>query len=417
MTDGSARFFRLALATLVVGLLVGAASALIALLLRAVEWLAWGYAESSAVPGADAADPWRRLIAVVAAGVVVSVGWWLLRGRATAVPSVAKAVDGERMPWWQTLVHVALQGVHVGAGASIGREVAPRELGALIGGWFADVMGFDARHRRVLAAAAAGAGLAGVYNVPLAGALFAVEILLAEFSLEASAVALGTSAIAALVASVVVGGVPFFLVDAGAPSWSLAVCALVAGPVFGAIGFAFERASAWAERTKTTDRTILWMLPAMAFATGLFGLAFPQIMGNGRSIGQLAFASPGLGSVVLLLVLFASKGLFTVGTLHSGASGGVLQPAIALGASSGAVIGILWSSMWPGSPVAAFALLGAAAVLAASQRSPFTAIAIVLELTAAPLGFLAPVGLAVLGSILTRQLLQHRRDRSRVLDL
>jgi CIC family chloride channel protein len=93
-----------------------------------------------------------------------------------------------------------IQVTSVGLGASIGKEVAPRELSAMAGsklvGWFR----IDARWSMILVASAAGAGLAAVYNVPLAGALFAIEILLARFSAGAAVVALSISAIATVVA-------------------------------------------------------------------------------------------------------------------------------------------------------------------------------------------------------------------------
>ena len=136
---------------------------------------------------------------------VAAVIWWLLRTRTTKVPSVKQAVGGSRMPAWQTVVHVMLQIFIVGSGASIGREVAPRELGALLGQRFAGLTRLGKRDTRTLVAIAAAAGLAGVYNAPLAGTFFATEILLREISLETVALAFGGSALAAWTASLVKG--------------------------------------------------------------------------------------------------------------------------------------------------------------------------------------------------------------------
>ncbi|AYG02654.1 chloride channel protein [Gryllotalpicola protaetiae] len=412
------RILRLALVILIVGVLVGAMAGLVTLFFRGVESVAFGYFENPARPGAVDAPVWRRFAAVIVACTIAAVVWWLIRTRARAVPSVQKAVTGTPMPWWETIVHAGLQIFIVGAGAPVGREVAPRELGALIGGGFARVFGLDARERTLVVAAAAGAGLAGVYNVPLAGALFTVEILLAELSLEAIGVALGASALAALVASIVEGGHAFYALPAVHASWSLAVFALIFGPAFGFLGYWFSHWTAWAERKKPSGAAILWLLPAASVIVAVVGIWLPQVMGNGRALGQYAFGSTSWAALGVLVFGFAAKSVLTLLTIRSGAAGGVLQPAIAVGAAAGAALGIGWALLWPGSPVAAFAILGGAALLAASQKAPLMALAIVFELTHAPFELLAPLGIAVAGSVLTRRLLEHAEDRApRKLDI
>lgn len=399
---------RLAATALVVGVLVGVSSALVSLLLRGVEWLAFGYIENGAVPGAEDAAPWRRLAAVVVAGVIAAFVWWMLRTRTRAVPSVVKAVAGEKMPWWQTIVHAALQIFIVGAGASIGREVAPRELGALIGGWFSDRLGFGAKDRTLIVAAAAGAGLAGVYNIPLAGALFAIEILLVDAAIDTVVFALGTAAVAALVASVVEGNDAFYNIHGATPSWSLAVCAAVFGPLFGLIGYLFAQSASVAEKRRASGTRILWLMPLMFLGVGVVAWVFPQVMGNGRAVAQAGFDATGFTYIGLLFALLLLKGVLTVGTIGSGASGGTLTPSLALGAAAGGIIGALWTLAWPGSSIAAFALVGAAAVLAASTKGPLMSIALVIELTHATLGFLAPVSIAVLGAVVVQRSLAAR---------
>jgi H+/Cl- antiporter ClcA len=349
---------------------------------------------------------------VIIAGTIAAVIWWLIRTRARAVPSVQQAVDGAPMPWWETILHAGLQIMIVGSGATVGREVAPRELGALIGGGFGRLVRLDARERRLVVAAAAGAGLAGVYNVPLAGALFTIEILLADLTLDAVAVALGISAVSALVASVVDGNHAFYDIHGAVSSWSLAVFAVILGPLFGFIGYWFAHWTARAERNKPKGARVLWQLPAASLAVAVVSIWLPQIMGNGRGLGQFALNTTSWTALGILVAGFGFKAVLTLLTIRSGAAGGVLQPAIAMGAASGAAIGVGWSLMWPGSPVAAFAIVGAAALLASSQKAPLMALAIVFELTHAPLDFLAPLGVAVAGSVLMRRLLEHREDRN-----
>ncbi|MCL2515678.1 MAG: chloride channel protein [Microbacteriaceae bacterium] len=406
------RILRLALVVLVVGAAVGIMAGLVTLFFRGVESVAFGYIESPAHPGAVSAPAWRRSVSIVVAGCLAALVWWLIRTRARAVPSVKKAVDGTPMPWWETVVHAGLQVFFVGAGGPVGREVAPREIGALIGKGASRVAGLDARERTLIVAAAAGAGLAGVYNVPLAGALFTIEILLAELSFEAVAVALGVSGVAALVASVVEGNSAFYAIHGAAPSWSLAVFAIVFGPLFGLVGYRFSHWTAWAEKRKPKGAAVLWLLPAASALTGGVAIWLPQVMGNGRALGQAAFDATAPAALTVLLLGFAAKSVLTLLTIRAGAAGGVLQPAIALGAALGGALGLGWAAMWPGSPAASFAIVAAAAVLASSQKAPLMALAIVFELTHAPIEFLAPLGVAVAGAAMVRTILERREDRS-----
>lgn len=192
-------------AVIFVGVAIGAAAGLLTLMLYGIERLALGYVESTHESGPFNVPPLRRAISVIVGASVAAIIWWLLRTRSTKVPSVKKAVNGDEMPIWQTVVHVLLQIFIVGTGMSIGREVAPRELGAMFGQRFARWIRLDAKDTRMLVAITAAAGLAGVYNAPLAGTFFAVEILLADVTLETVALAFSCSALASWVASLVKG--------------------------------------------------------------------------------------------------------------------------------------------------------------------------------------------------------------------
>ncbi|KAB5608782.1 chloride channel protein [Bifidobacterium jacchi] len=442
------RFGIYAFAMLALGVVIGAGAGLLTLLLYAIERLMLGYVEGSAMPGPYGVPSWRRAVSVVIGLSVAAVIWWLLRTRTTKVPSVKRAVAGERMPWWQTVVHVCLQIGIVGSGASIGREVAPRELGAMIAQRFCDLFALDSRDRRVIVAVAAGAGLGGVYDAPLAGMFFAVEMLLADVTIDRAAFALGMSATAAYTASLIKGRHTFYGIAAAQsePTITLMLFALLIGAACGAAGAWFRRGSSWAQTHQPKGAAVLWQMPLAGLATAGVACFVPQIMGNGRAAAQLGFgASWPLDSVspdasrpaggalsetsgvasgtsswallgfpdsastdgsapsltVVLTVLgvlaltFALKSLITLATIRSGASGGVLQPGIALGATLGAFCGVLWTLVMPWDSITSCALIGAAALLAASQQAPLMAMCLVMELTAAPVGYFVPVGLAV----------------------
>ena len=453
----------LAATTIILGVIIGAGAGLLTLLLYGVEHVMLGYVEGSELPGPFGVPAVRRAISVTIGLAVAGVIWYFLRNKTTKVPSVKKAVAGERMPVWQTLVHVVLQIGIVGSGASIGREVAPRELGAMLAQRFCDLFhieGADGIDRRMVVAVAAGAGLGGVYNAPLAGMFFAVEILLVDVTLEKVAFGLGMSAIAAFVAASIKGHHTFYDITAMQPQSTptLMLFAVLCGAACGVAGAWFRKGSQWAESHQSHDKHILWQMPLAGLVTGLAAIVVPQVMGNGRAAAQLGFstfvpegsaaagasqsassaaASPwnllaGGGNVsgsastavnagfqlsqsniaMLLGVLaltFVAKALVTLMTIRSGASGGVLQPGIALGSTLGAMLGLIWILLFPAGSVTACALIGAAALLSASQQAPLMAMCLVMELTEAPSAFFVPVGLAVAASSLVSKWMLSRR--------
>ena len=453
----------LAATTIILGVIIGAGAGLLTLLLYGVEHVMLGYVEGSELPGPFGVPAVRRAISVTIGLTLAGIIWYFLRNKTTKVPSVKKAVAGERMPVWQTLVHVVLQIGIVGSGASIGREVAPRELGAMLAQRFCDLFhieGADGIDHRMVVAVAAGAGLGGVYNAPLAGMFFAVEILLVDVTLEKVAFGLGMSAIAAFVAASIKGHHTFYDITAMQPQSTptLMLFAVLCGAACGVAGAWFRKGSQWAESHQSHDKHILWQMPLAGLVTGLAAIVVPQVMGNGRAAAQLGFstfvpegsaaagasqsassaaASPwnllaGGGNVsgsastavnagfqlsqsniaMLLGVLaltFVAKALVTLMTIRSGASGGVLQPGIALGSTLGAMLGLIWILLFPADSVTACALIGAAALLSASQQAPLMAMCLVMELTEAPSAFFVPVGLAVAASSLVSKWMLSRR--------
>ena len=391
-------------AVAIIGIAIGAAAGLLTLMLYQVERFALGYIENAHESGPFNVPAIRRAISVTVGASIAAVIWWLLRTRTTEVPSVKKAVGGAIMPVWQTIVHVLLQIFIVGTGMSIGREVAPRELGAMFGQRFARWVRLGVKDTRMLVAITAAAGLAGVYNAPLAGTFFAVEILLADVTLETVTLAFACSALASWVASLVKGTHTFYLIGKanGLFTPDYMVFALIAGLMLGVAGALFRRGSQWAEKNKPSGAGILWMMPLAGLLTGVVAIAVPQVMGNGRATAQLSFSSKAdLAVIPVLLLSFVAKAIVTLMTIRSGASGGVLQPGIALGASGGAILGILWMQVFHTNSIGMYALLGACALLAASQQAPLMAICLVMELADAPINLFVPIGLAVAVSAFT----------------
>ena len=394
---------KLGLATLIVGLATGLAVLLLVWIVHSIEHLVWGHEEGPFLDGLALPSPWwLPVVTVGGAGVIAALGWYLLRRFGRTLATVEQGVDGKRMPWWETLADTVIQVTSVALGASIGKEVAPRELSAMAGskivGWF----GLDARWRRILIASAAGAGLAAVYNVPLAGALFAIEILLAQFSVGGAVVALTVSAIATFVARPLVGDGSLYQVPTLEVNASLVVAAILIGPLMGWGATSFATVTKALGRFRPKGWKLLVALPLTFAAVGLLGAFFPLVLGNGRALATAGFdlSQPAL----LLLLLALLKYVATTISLGSGAIGGTLQPSVAIGAALGAAAAAGWALIWPGADGTALAIIAAAAFLASNMRAPFTAIALIIEFTDTGFTLLLPIFLAVAGSLAASRL-------------
>lgn len=394
---------RLGVATLIAGVGAGLAVLLLVWIVHSLEHLVWGHEEGPFLDGlAYPSVWWLPIVTVGGAGVVAAVGWYLIRRFGRPLATVEQGVAGSRMPWWETLVDTVLQVGSVAFGASIGKEVAPRELSAMASSKIVRWFRLDARWRRIVIASAAGAGLAAVYNVPLGGALFAIEILLAQFSVGAAVVALAASTIATLVARPLVGDGSLYSVGAVDVNASLIVAAVLIGPLMGWGATSFSTVTKKLGRFRPQGWKLLVVMPLAFTAVGALGAAFPLILGNGRALASAGFdlSQPAL----LLLALAVMKYVATSVSLGAGAIGGTLQPSVAIGSALGAAAAAGWAFVWPGADGTALAIVAAAAFLASNMRAPFTAIALVIEFTDTGFTLLLPIFLAVAGSLAASRL-------------
>ncbi|WP_158810937.1 chloride channel protein [Beijerinckia sp. L45] len=361
---GAARFW---VAVVLTGVGTGIGAALLTLLLQAVQHLMWPSAGTSLLDAAQHAGASRHVLILIGAGLLTGAGQLVLvrlsSGNGIDI-SAAIWFEAGRLPPLRTIGSAVLSVVIVGMGASLGREGAPKQAGAVIANALSDRGCLSDEQRQLLVACGAGAGMAAAYGVPLGGALFALEVLRGVLALRLVLPALFTSLIATAVSWLALPDAPTYLIPDYASSTSIVVWALIAGPVAGAVSVGYVRIIAWADRNKPKG----WKrLVAPTLALGLVGGAsiwFPQILGNGKDVSQLAFT--GQTAPWLMLVLLALKPLATVLCLGSGAPGGLFTPSLTLGALLGGVLGSAWTLIWPGEPAGLFAVIGAGAVLAAT---------------------------------------------------
>src|ERR1700757_539590 len=255
------RWLILVLVTFVTGIASGLGGMVLGVLLRLVQHIAYNHGLHTTVgrlsflQEVTEASDLRRFLALCSCGVVAGIGWWLLYRFGSPLVSIPQAVQkGERMPFWATLTHAILQIVTVGLGSPLGREVAPRELGAALATRLCARANLTPESTRLMIACGAGAGLAAVYNVPLGGTLFTLEVLLGTFSFPASVAALATCVIATLVAWIGLGNGLQYSVRPLAISPSVIVWSLLVGPLVGAAAYLFVRLTEAARARAPRDR-------------------------------------------------------------------------------------------------------------------------------------------------------------------
>ena len=272
-------WIRLCIYTLIVGLATGLGAAGLALIMHGIEYAVYGQHEGDVAVVTDGTTGLQRFVGIVLAGLIAGPVWAALRTKATPIESVEAGMNGRLMPVWSTLVNVFLQMATVAAGASMGRENAPRELGAMVASQMSHRLRIDPLHRRILVAAAAGAGLGAIYHIPLAGAVFSLEILLGSLSITAVMVVLACSAIATVTSGIVVGSSPLYSPINLSDGWGNLGAALLIGVICGAIGYAFRILSSRMSDTAPTGWHSAWAIPLAFTLVGVISLC-------SRSIGQ-----------------------------------------------------------------------------------------------------------------------------------
>lgn len=368
------------LLVLVIGIATGLAGAALMELLKALEHLAWSFHTGTFLHAVKSVTAGRRIVVLLIAGILAGIGAVALkrlRGFGGGEISDALWLQDGRLAFWPSLGRGVLSIVVVALGASLGREAAPQLAGGAFASRLCEWLQIPRWQRRLLVACGAGAGMAAVYNVPLGGALFALEVLLGTLALPLVLPALATSAIATAVAWIALPTGPTYQVPDYRVSGSQVVWALVVGPLAGLAAVAWVRLIARVHRIRPTVRLRV-IVPVVVLTTlGTISIAYPQLLGNGMDTVQLVLL--GQLAVGLIAVLLILKPIVTAACLGSGAPGGLFTPTLSYGVLFGALLGHAWTLIWPGAP-GSFAIIGGGAVLAASMQGPLAAIVLILEL-------------------------------------
>lgn len=408
----------------VISLLAGLGGAGLAWFLHETVHLIYG-TRSETLPAIEANTTARqRFLVITAAGVVMAFLWWVMRTWGPRSVNPEQAAAGASMsPGW-TVAEALIEVANVGAGASIGRESAPREVGAMAADRLSVWGRLHPDERSVLIACAAGAGLAATYNVPVAGAIFGIETVLGISWLRKTPlghlaviipVALGISYGAVFAGHLVVPHRHLYAVDYPQTGsfWGLLVLAALLGALLGPLGYALGGLFTWATKRAPKGRRLLIVMPALYLLVALLAAWQPAVMGNGKLLTQAAFDRQ-LGNPTLLL-LIVLKPIATMMTMGAGARGGRITPSFSTGAASGTLIAVLCSrftSLSINGAANGAALAGGGVMLATATGSPLAALSLAFEMTGAPWRMLPPLGLAILIGWSGAQIIE-RVERSR----
>jgi len=271
----------------------------------------------------------------------------------------------------------------IGSGGSAGREGPIVHIGSAIGSAIGQAFHLSAKHVRTFVACGASAGIAATFNAPIAGALFAMEVILSDMSV----ISMSPIVIAAVIATVIsrhhLGDFPAFAV----PDFEFkSAFELIPYTILGILA-AITAASFISLIKQSTDRFDKWDIPAWlkpaigGLGVGFIGLFIPQVFGVGyETINEaLWFKAAPLFMLGILLAKAAATSL----SLGSGGSGGIFAPCLVMGSSLGAMVGAISHSLfpeWTADP-GAYALVGMGAVVSGATHAPIAAILIIFELT------------------------------------
>ena len=389
---------RFLLAAALAGVAAGLIGIAMALLLELFEALFYGVAHGGLLERLAAAPPWRRVLAPAMGGLVAGGVWWWLRATG-GVADVETAVadrsgrEANRMGLARPFLDAVTQVLTVGSGNSVGREGAPRLAAGAVAAGLTARLGIGRPESAILIASAAGAGLAAMYNAPLGGAAYAVElIMVAGMRRRGALVAVPVCLIAMLVSWLHSHGHPTFEIASPGLSSGTTLGLVLLVPVAAAVGVGARRLWSWmlAHRVRV-PRWLPAAIGAAGLVTGLASLWVPPIVGNGRDAMEMALGtglprasnSPVGAGLVLLVGIVALKPVLTGLTLAAGATGGRLAPSLAAGSSAGAALAIALDACGMQASVAVLALAGAGAVLATTQRAPVFGIVFTWELARA----------------------------------
>jgi len=388
-----------------VGMLAAIGAILLRGLIRIVQWL---FFDQGARLGSALDTPWTDRIHFLLAPAIgmVLVSWmvrkWAPEAQGHGVPEVQYAVRklGGRIRPRVAAVKALASALSIGSGGSVGREGPIVQIGSSLGSSVGQVVGLGPGQTRVLVAAGAAGAIAATFNAPIAGVMFAMEVILGSFAARSFGLVVIASVTATAISQAALGDSPAF---SAADAFTLVsewefLLYLVLGVFTGLVALAYVQSVYWFEdffegwKSNPNLKALVGGLGVGVLGLGallLFGSVslagegepIPLLFGVGHEGVELALH--GELAVQFMLALVVLKILATSITLGAGGSGGIFAPALFIGAMAGGAFGKIANGFFPDITAApgAYALVGMAALFAAAAHAPITGIIILFEMT------------------------------------
>lgn len=377
----------LAVLAVVIGTLIGWAIYGFRTLIGVIQWLGFGDDGDNLATIAAALPAWQIVAVPCLGGLLVGLFYRFVMpgGRSLAVPHVieASALKMGRLPLWPGLAATIGSAMSIGVGASVGRESPAVVLGATLSSWLGQKLNFARPAMRTLLGCGSAAAVAASFNAPIAGALFAHEVIVGHYALNAFAPVVLSSIAATMVSRSIYGDFPAFIIP------PFEVIEWIEFPAFALTGVACGLAAVALTRgvrlvRNSGDKLSLpvWIRPALAgLAVGLIAVELPDILGVGYEQTDRALRND--YAIATVLALIAAKLVATSLCLGWGFGGGIFSPSLALGSLVGVAVGTAATLVGPdlSSGPAAYAMVGMGSLAAAVLGAPISTTLIIFEMT------------------------------------
>ncbi len=374
------------LSAIMIGILGAFGAILFRFMIKYSQELFWGTSDFSA-GNMEQFPFWLIALLPLIGGLLVGplVHFVAREVRGSGIPEVMEsvAIKGGSIRMRVAAIKSLAAALTIGSGGSAGREGPIVQIGSAIGSLYGQFMTVSTRRLRTFVACGASAGIAATFNAPIAGALFAVEIILGEYAVAQFSPIVISSVVATVISRHYIGDFPAFHV----PDYELIsayefIPYIVLGILSGIVAVFFIKTIYKTQDWFDLFKIPAWLKPAAGgLLVGLIAINFPQVLGVGyESINDALW---GKDISWLLIALLFLKIIATSATLGSGGSGGIFAPSLFIGAMLGSFVGLQAGSLYPeltANP-GAYALVGMGAVVAAATHAPITAILIIFELT------------------------------------
>lgn len=330
---------------------------------------------------------WILIIPIIGGLIVGPIIYYLApEAKGHGVPEVMQAIllKGGQIRGRVAFVKALASAITIGTGGSVGREGPIIQIGSSLGSIVGQFLRVSSKRLKTLVGCGAAAGIAAAFNAPIAGALFAVEIILMDFAVAQFSPIVISSVMATVISHSFEGNFAAFTV----PKYQLASPIeigfyFVLGAVSGLVAYLFIKTLYFCEDVFDNRINIPeYLKPALGgVGIGIIALLFPEIMGVGYDTINIALTDQMFWYFAAALIFM--KILATSLTLGSGGSGGIFAPSLFMGAMLGYSFGTLVHTFFPGTTAlpGAYALVAMGGLVAGTTRAPITAIIIVFELT------------------------------------